>query len=1123
MKESEDPKEPLISTNSEEIIITSNNEGRIESTQESFNDNIEQIDQEKVQMDLIDLKAECTNVKSVLKLKNLKQSNNYNLVKFSIKVKAVYDYQWEIYRTPNKIKENFSQINSELSEKNIPLSNEIKNIFNTVDEIQEPQIGECLNNIENYYKIFFRDTNIKNCLILKEFFNISSGSFNQYNNGIKPFEGYCYIKSHQSCFEKLFSCCICNCVEKLALSGYNKKWIVVKEDCIYYMDNSNSQNGKNVYFFDNKLEINKISDLILKLKNINRFINIKFETFFELEMLFNEIKKYSEKMKENLKKNLYSSYTNEKKNNIVHWFSDGEEYFKDLKNKLLEAKESIFITDWFMSPELFLERPVNTKTYLSMKYQNKLIKDTPPYNRLIDILNNCANHGVKINILLYNESLVLKNSINSEHTQNLLSLNSNIQIIRHSSLKNSLWSHHEKLVIIDQIIAYVGGLDLCWGRFDTNEHPIYEMPNSDEIYYFPGIDYSNARSRDFENLNDYLLESVDRNTMVRMPWHDVHTRLTGPVVADITRHFVERWHFSKKIGNTITDIKPSSDAINDENNNDKNDKNDKKDNINNNNSNNINTVNNTNNINDNIINNNVNNNNNNNALLPNEEDDFNFEDYINTTQFKRNKKKNKKNNQKSTEDNTDSNNKESEDINTNINTTDNKMDIPKIKSYQEEYIYKSGLTSEKESLNNDYLTKKNKTELPLLKNKIKDNNTTQKKPKFYKKLINKIAKNHNNEEKGWFYNLFHTEENQIIQKIPNVNFFQKGIKSRVQVLRSVSEWSIGTKKKEKSILNAYYRLIDNSKHYLYIENQFFISCSFDKEEKEECGNNAISDKVKNLIAFHIKKRIERAYLSNEKFRVFIFIPLLPGFAGEVEDTPVMQITMKHTYAGICRNYGISIIESLEKIMGDKWKNYITFLSLRGHGVMNNKPVTELIYIHSKLMIVDDKSVIIGSANINDRSMLGDRDSEYCVLINEDLKLNSKMNEKDYMAAEFAVSFRKHLFSEHFGIEKNNDILNDPLSDDLWNLCQKTAENNTVIYRNVFGCYPDDNYKTFKELKERKKFDKMEEIEELREKYEKEIKGIVGHVVEFPLHFLENENLGIKFYNLENVLPEITYT
>ena len=40
----------------------------------------------------------------------------------------------------------------------------------------------------------------------------------------------------------------------------------------------------------------------------------------------------------------------------------------------------------------------------------------------------------------------------------------------------------------------------------------------------------------------------------------------------------------------------------------------------------------------------------------------------------------------------------------------------------------------------------------------------------------------------------------------------------------------------------------------------------------------------------------------------------------------------------------------------------------------------MIYIHSKLMIVDDCRLILGSANINDRSMEGDRDSELCVLV-----------------------------------------------------------------------------------------------------------------------------------------------
>ena len=43
-------------------------------------------------------------------------------------------------------------------------------------------------------------------------------------------------------------------------------------------------------------------------------------------------------------------------------------------------------------------------------------------------------------------------------------------------------------------------------------------------------------------------------------------------------------------------------------------------------------------------------------------------------------------------------------------------------------------------------------------------------------------------------------------------------------------------------------------------------------------------------------------------------------------------------------------------------------------------MTEIIYVHSKLMIVDDKRGICGSANINDRSLLGSRDSELACVI-----------------------------------------------------------------------------------------------------------------------------------------------
>ena len=61
------------------------------------------------------------------------------------------------------------------------------------------------------------------------------------------------------------------------------------------------------------------------------------------------------------------------------------------------------------------------------------------------------------------------------------------------------------------------------------------------------------------------------------------------------------------------------------------------------------------------------------------------------------------------------------------------------------------------------------------------------------------------------------------------------------------------------------------------------------------------------------------------------------------------------------------------------------------------------------MIVDDEKVIIGSANINDRSMLGDRDSELAVLVEDTKFMPSRMNGEAYQAGWFASSLRKTLF------------------------------------------------------------------------------------------------------------------
>ncbi len=210
-------------------------------------------------------------------------------------------------------------------------------------------------------------------------------------------------------------------------------------------------------------------------------------------------------------------------------------------------------------------------------------------------------------------------------------------------------------------------------------------------------------------------------------------------------------------------------------------------------------------------------------------------------------------------------------------------------------------------------------------------------------------------------------------------------------------------------------------------------------------------------------------------------------------------------------------------MGDELENYIFFFSLRNHGVIGGVPATELIYIHSKLLIVDDEKVLLGSANINDRSMKGNRDSEFAVIMEEDKNYQSLMDQKQFYASEYAITLRKHLMAEHLGINDNDEILNDPINDALWNLIKQRAKNNAMIYRDIFDCFPDNKFTTFLELRNRKIIKNKEDEENLKELYEKHIKDVVGHIVEYPTKFLINENLNIDFFSKENLVPEKNFT
>ena len=132
-----------------------------------------------------------------------------------------------------------------------------------------------------------------------------------------------------------------------------------------------------------------------------------------------------------------------------------------------------------------------------------------------------------------------------------------------------------------------------------------------------------------------------------------------------------------------------------------------------------------------------------------------------------------------------------------------------------------------------------------------------------------------------------------------------------------------------------------------------------------------------------------------------------------------------------------------------------------------------------------------------------------------------MDGNDFKCSDFAKSLRINLWKEHLGIdesdEKNIELLNDPLTDEIWEFIKKRAKNNTDIYYDLFRCYPDDKYRFFKDIPKEEKTNKIKE-QFLKQKYDSVRDNIKGHIVEFPLEFLANEILERSFFSAEMLVP-----
>ncbi|PON58165.1 Phospholipase D family [Trema orientale] len=217
--------------------------------------------------------------------------------------------------------------------------------------------------------------------------------------------------------------------------------------------------------------------------------------------------------------------------------------WEDICHAIVEAHHLIYIVGW--------------SVYHRVKLVREPSKPLPSGGELSlgELLKYKSQEGVRVVMLIWDDKtshdkLLLKTEgvmqTHDEETKKFFKHSSVHCVLcpRYASNKLSifkqqvvgtLFTHHQKCVLLDsqavgnnrKITAFMGGLDLCDGRYDTPEHRLF---------------------RDL----DTVFESDCHNPTFqanahgpRQPWHDLHCKIDGPAAYDILTNFEQRWRKAK--------------------------------------------------------------------------------------------------------------------------------------------------------------------------------------------------------------------------------------------------------------------------------------------------------------------------------------------------------------------------------------------------------------------------------------------------------------------------------------------------------------------------------------------------------------------------------------------------
>lgn len=854
--------------------------------------------------------------------------------------------------------------------------------------------------LEDYLTKILKMPMYKNYHATTEFLDISQLSF-IHDLGPKGIEGMIMKRSGGHRIPGL-NCC----GHGRACYRWSKRWLIVKDSFLLYMKPDSGAIAF-VLLVDKEFRI-KVgrketeTKYGLRIDNLSRTLILKCNSYRHARWWGGAIEEFIQKHGTNfLKDHRFGSYAAIQDNTLAKWYVNAKGYFEDVANAMEEAKEEIFITDWWLSPEIFLKRPVVEGNRW----------------RLDCVLKRKAQQGVRIFIMLYKE-VELALGINSEYSKRtLMRLHPNIKVMRHPDHVSSsvyLWAHHEKLVIIDQSVAFVGGIDLAYGRWDDNEHRLTDVGSVKRVTSGPSLgSLTVATTGSMESLSLEDKNQSNKNLPIRKSFDDVDSKLKGigkprrfskfTLYKQLHRHHLHNTDSISSIDSASNagSIRSLQTGV---------------------------------------------------GELHGETRFWHGKDYCN-------------------------------------------------------FVFKDWVQLDKPFA--DFIDRYSTPRMPwhdiasavhgkaardVARHFIQRWNFTKiMKPKYrslsYPFLLPKSQ----------------MTAHELRYQVPGA------VNAKVQLLRSAADWSAGIKYHEESIHAAYVHVIENSKHYIYIENQFFISCADDK---------VVFNKVGDAIA----QRILKAHRESRRYRVYVVIPLLPGFEGDISTGGgnALQAIMHFNYRTMCRGEN-SILGQLKAELGNQWINYISFCGLRTHAELEGNLVTELIYVHSKLLIADDNTVIIGSANINDRSMLGKRDSEMAVIVQDTETVPSVMDGEEYQAGRFARGLRLQCFRVVLGyLSDPSEDIQDPVSDKFFKeIWVSTAARNATIYDKVFRCLPNDEVHNLIQLRDFITKPILAKEDPIRA--EEELKKIRGFLVQFPFYFLSEESLLPSVGTKEAIVPVEVWT